>query len=196
MDIKRVYIHEKIYDKFLEAMVNVAKTFQVGPGTDSNNFVGPLQNQVQFDRVQGFYDDISKEGWKTALGGKPEKDTKKGYFFSPTIIDNPPDSARIVKEEPFGPIFPCMKWSDEEDVIDRANDSRTGLGASVWSADAKRAERMARQLEAGSVWVNMHFEVQAHVPYGGHKWSGMGMEWGLVGLKHWTNTQAVWVPKA
>ena len=88
-----------------------------------------------------------------------------------------------------------MQWSDEEDVIARVNDSVMGLGASVWSSDLKRGERMARRLEAGSVWVNMHFYVEAHVPFGGHKWSGVGSEWGVVGLKQWCNSQSVWVPK-
>jgi len=201
MDIKRVYIHEKIYDRFLAAMVAYSANFKVGPSTDPTNFIGPLQNNMQYEKVQSFFSDIGKEGLKTAVGpSNPSSNGKaeglgKGYFITPTIIDNPPDTARIVTEEPFGPIFPTMKWKDEEDVIARANDSKHGLGASVWSADVGRAERMARQLEAGSVWVNMHFEVQANVPYGGHKWSGLGMEWGLVGLKGWCNTQAVWVPK-
>lgn len=201
MDIKRVYIHEKIYDRFLAAMVAHSATFKVGPSTDPANFIGPLQNNTQYEKVQSFFSDIGTEGLNTAVGpsnptstGKAEG-LGKGYFITPTIIDNPPDTARIVTEEPFGPIFPTLKWRDEEDVIARANDSKNGLGASVWSADVARAERMARRLEAGSVWVNMHFELQANVPFGGHKWSGQGMEWGLVGLKGWCNMQAVWVPK-
>ncbi|MCJ1244657.1 hypothetical protein MMC30_001856 [Trapelia coarctata] len=201
MDIKRVYIHEKIYDRFLAAMVAYSANFKVGPSTDPTNFIGPLQNATQYEKVQSFFSSIGTEGLKIAVGpSNPSSNGKaegygNGYFITPTIIDNPPDNARIVVEEPFGPIFPTMKWSDEEDVIARANDSKNGLGASVWSADTERAERMARRLEAGSVWVNMHFEVQPNVPYGGHKWSGLGMEWGLVGLKGWCNTQAVWVPK-
>ena len=123
-------------------------------------------------------------------------DDGKGYFITPTIIDNPPEDSRIVTEEPFGPILPVLKWDDEEDVIARANDTKMGLGASVWSKDMDRAARMARRLEAGSVWVNSHTNVETHVPFGGHKWSGIGTEFGADGLKQWCNSQSLWVFKA
>jgi acyl-CoA reductase-like NAD-dependent aldehyde dehydrogenase len=102
---------------------------------------------------------------------------------------------RLLQEEPFGPIVPLLKWSDEDDVIDRANALKTGLGASVWSKDLARAESMARRLEAGSVWVNSHFDVDARVPFGGWKESGVGMEWGMEGLKSYTNSRSLWVWK-
>jgi acyl-CoA reductase-like NAD-dependent aldehyde dehydrogenase len=94
------------------------------------------------------YSEIDKCKWKTALAGSV-MDSGNGYFITPSIIDNPPEDSRIVVEEPFGPIVPLLKWTDEDDVLDRANALRTGLGASVWSKDLKRAERMARRLEAG-----------------------------------------------
>lgn len=99
------------------------------------------------------YTEIERSKWKTALSGTAGE-SEHGYFITPAIIDNPPEDSRIVQEEPFGPIVPLLKWSNEGDVIDRANALRTGLGASVWSKDVTRAERMARQLSAGSVWVN------------------------------------------
>lgn len=98
-------------------------------------------------------------------------------------------------EEPFGPILPVLKWKDEKDVIKRANASLMGLGASVWTKDLERGERIARQLEAGSVWVNSHFELAPNVPFGGYKWSGIGVDWGVEGLKGWCNPQTVWVRK-
>lgn len=140
------------------------------------------------------YSEIDKQGWKAALAGQAGE-SRNGYFITPAIIDNPPEDSRIVVEEPFGPIVPLLKWSDENDVIDRANALRTGLGASVWSKDVKRAEGMARRLEAGSVWVNSHFDVDPKVPFGGHKESGVGMEWGIEGLKHYTNSRSLWVWK-
>ena len=121
------------------------------------------------------YSEASKQGWKVALEGKV-RESSKGYFIEPSIIDNPPEDSRIVVEEPFGPIVPLLKWSNENDVIERANSLKTGLGASVWSKDVVRAEKMARQLAAGSVWVNSHFDVAPNVPFGGHKESGIGME--------------------
>jgi acyl-CoA reductase-like NAD-dependent aldehyde dehydrogenase len=99
------------------------------------------------------YAEIEKSNWKTALAGSAGQ-FEHGYFITPAIIDNPPEDSRIVQEEPFGPIVPLLKWTDEDDVIDRANALKTGLGASVWGKDLQRAERMARQLSAGSVWVN------------------------------------------
>ena len=192
--IKRLYIHEKIYDKFLAALVEHTKGFKSGNGFEDDVFFGPVQNSMQYGKVKSLFDDITKEGWKPVLGGKLAEDGK-GYFITPTIIDNPPEDSRIVQEEPFGPILPALKWSDEDDVIAKANDTKMGLGASVWSADMERATRMAKQLEAGSVWVNSHFNVAPGVPFGGHKWSGIGTEWGLNGLKAYCNSQTMWIFK-
>lgn len=129
-----------------------------------------------------------------ALDGKIWE-SSKGFFAEPAIVDNPPDDSRIVVEEPFAPIVPLLKWLDEDDVLERANGLETGLGGSVWSKDLQRAERMARQLSAGSVWVNSHFDVAPNVPFGGHKQSGIGMEWGVEGLKNYTNSRSLWVWK-
>lgn len=140
------------------------------------------------------YEDVQKSGWKTALEGKVHQD-KSGYYVEPCIIDNPPEDSRIVTEEPFGPIVPLLKWSDEEDVIARANASNTGLGASVWSKDLVKAEKIARELSAGSVWVNSHFEVAPNIPFGGHRESGFGTEWGITGLQEFMNPRSLWVFK-
>lgn len=192
---KRIYVHEKIYDQFRDAMVEFTKNnIRTGGGFEDNITVGPVQNSMQFELVKDMYSQIDKCGWKTALEGRV-RETSKGYFIEPAIIDNPPEDSRIVVEEPFGPIVPILKWSDDNDVIERANALRTGLGASVWSKDLARGEKMARQLSAGSVWVNSHFDVAPNVPFGGHKESGIGMEWGIEGLKHFTNTRSLWVWK-
>ncbi|QSZ31221.1 hypothetical protein DSL72_000784 [Monilinia vaccinii-corymbosi] len=201
MAIKRIYVHADIYDKFLSALVSHASTLKVGSGADPTNYVGPIQNQAQLDIVQSFYDDIKKNGLKVALGGSNESIKKndtlnKGYFALPTIIDNPPDSERIVQLEPFGPIVPVLKWSgSDEEIVERVNDTLSGLGSSVWSKDITRAENMARELQAGSVWVNTHFYLNPKVPFGGFKNSGLGVEWGLRGLQEWCNPQSIWLPK-
>lgn len=193
MDMKRIYVHEAIYDKFLPALVEATKKLKIGDHTDPEAFFGPVQNQMQFEKLRTLYAQIDKEGWKTALGGEPGPKQGSGFFMPPTIIDNPPESSRIVVDEPFGPIVPVLRWTSEEDVIKRANASKLGLGASVWSRDVSRARRMAEQLEAGSIWVNTHFEIAPNVPFGGHKESGIGMDWGEVGLRGWCNPQAYWV---
>lgn len=193
MMIKRVYVHENIYDTFLQKLVDFVKTLKVGAGTDSDVFVGPVQNKMQFEKAKDLFSSITTDKLKAALGGTIQESS--GYFISPTIIDNPPESSRVVQEEPFAPILPLMKWSDEADVIARANAGHTGLASSIWSNDLERAERIASQMQSGSVWVNSHFEVAPHVPFGGHKQSGVGVEWGVTGLLGYCNSQTLWLKK-
>jgi acyl-CoA reductase-like NAD-dependent aldehyde dehydrogenase len=191
--IKRIYVHESIHDKFRDAMVAFTKTLKVGDGTEEGVFLGPIQNSMQYEKVKTFFSDIEKENWNVAVGGKNED--KPGYFITPTIIDKPADDSRIATEEPFGPIVPLMTWSDEDDVIARANNTKMGLGASVWSNDLDEAARIARQLDAGSVWVNTHLELDPNAPFGGHKESGVGYEWGVGGLKAFCNAQTLYLKK-
>ncbi|OOF94500.1 hypothetical protein ASPCADRAFT_507465 [Aspergillus carbonarius ITEM 5010] len=193
MMIKRLYIHESIYDKFLSAFINFTKTLKTGNGTEPDVFFGPVQNEMQYEKVKDLFTSIQTENLKPVLGGTITD--SEGYFVTPTLIDNPPDDSRVVKEEAFGPILPLMKWSDEDEVIARANDSDTGLGASVWSKDVDRAQRMGAQLESGSVWINSHFQVAPNIPFGGVKSSGIGREWGIEGLKSYTQSQMMWVNK-
>ncbi|KAF4957864.1 hypothetical protein FSARC_11160 [Fusarium sarcochroum] len=191
--IKRIYVHESIYDEFLSTVVGFLNTLKTGDFSDAEAFFGPIQNKMQFDKLQRLYAQIDEQGWKRAFGSVSVEKPNKGYYLSPTLIDNPPEDSEIVQTEPFGPIVPIMKWSTEDEVIARANASEFGLGASVWSKDVPRARRIAEQLEAGSIWVNAHLETSPNVPNGGHKYSGIGVDWGEVGLKGWCNPQAYWV---
>ncbi len=191
--IKRIYVHESIHEKFRDAMVKFTKTLKVGEGNEEDVFLGPIQNSMQFEKVKTFFADIEKEKWNVAVGGK--NDDRPGYFINPTIIDKPADTSRIATEEPFGPIVPLMTWTDEDDVIARANNTKMGLGASVWSNDLTQATRIARQLEGGSVWVNTHLEGDPNAPFGGHKESGIGFEWGIGGLKSFCNAQSLFLKK-
>lgn len=148
----------------------------------------------RYDRVCGFFKDIEKEGWKVAVGGKNPADSP-GFFIQPTIIDRPKDDSRIVTEEPFGPILPILSWKTEDEVIERANNTKMGLGASVWTTDMTEGARIGKKLEAGSVWVNSHLELNPKVPFGGHKESGVGHEWGLSGIKQFCNVQSLYLKK-
>ncbi|KAF5007431.1 hypothetical protein FDECE_6236 [Fusarium decemcellulare] len=195
LNLKRIYVHESIYNEFRDAMVKHVKAYTFGDGSKDGISHGPLQNSMQYNRVKTFFDDIEKQGWKVATGGKFDPEPKDGYFVTPTIIDNPPEKSRIVVEEPFGPILPIMSWKTEDEVIERANDTLLGLGASVWSNDIKKAERVARQLDAGTVWVNNHFDITPTAPFGGHKESGIGTEWGINGLKGFCNSQTLFLSK-
>lgn len=194
--IKRIYVHEAIYDEFLAAFVEFVKTLKVGGSADAEAAIGPVQNSMQYSKLREMYGQISSEGWKVALGGElVSSEGQSGFFLQPTVIDNPPEDSRIVVDEQFGPIVPLLKWSEEEDVLKRANASLMGLGGSVWSKDVKKAESLTRRLEAGTVWVNSHFEVGPQVAFGGHKNSGIGVESGLDGIKAWCNPQVVSVRK-
>ncbi|KAJ5358432.1 aldehyde dehydrogenase, partial [Penicillium cataractarum] len=178
LNIKRIYPHESIFDEFKSSLVNHVKAFKFG---DSS--------QQGYERVKTFFDDIKSQDWDVAVGG--EMNSSPGYFITPTVIDRPPENSRIVVEEPFGPIVPLLSWKDEEEVISRANNTRMVLGASVWTNDLTKADRVARQLQAGNVWVSTHFDLSPMVPCGGHKESGIGTEWGTNGLKGFCNAQTL-----
>ncbi|KAG2007733.1 hypothetical protein GB937_008385 [Aspergillus fischeri] len=193
MMIKRLYVHESVYETFRDKLAAYVKTLLVGNGVQPDVFFGPVQNEMQYNKARDLLSSISAEGLRPALGGTVEESA--GYFIHPTIIDNPPDTARVVTEEAFAPILPLMKWQTEEEVIARANADPTGLGGSVWSRDLDQAQRLASRLECGSVWINSHFAVAPHVPFGGRKESGNGVEWGVDGLKAYCNPQTVWIFK-
>lgn len=193
MMIKRLYVHEKIYDEFLEKFVAFVRTFKVGEGTEKDVFIGPIQNKMQFDKARDLFETIATENLNPVLGGSIE--ASEGYFIHPTIIANPPELSRVVQEEAFAPILPVLKWSDEADVIERANALETGLGSSIWSKDFERATRIANQMQSGTVWVNSHFDVSPTAPFGGHKQSGIGVEFGLSGLLGYCNSQTLWLKK-
>ena len=192
---KRIYIHESIYKEFVEEMVNFTKSVKVGNPDDGDNLLGPVQNKMQYDRVKGFFEDSKAKGYKFAVG-EPDVSASKGYFIQPTIIDNPPNDSRIIQEEPFGPIVPTQPWSDLEEVIARANNTNTGLGACVWGKDVEKASQIARRLEAGSVFVNSYEKPTPQATFGGHKESGIGGEWGKTGLLAYCNPHVIHVYKS
>jgi len=192
---KRIYIHESIYEPMLAAMAAFAKSLKYGLPDEEGVMLGPIQNRMQFERVKGFYEDSKSKGYKFVAGG-PDIPSGKGFFVQPSIIDNPPSDSRIITEEPFGPIVPTQPWSDEEEVIARANDTNTGLGACVWSADAAHAEKIAMRLEAGSVFVNSFEKPNPQVAFSGHKESGIGSEWGTTGLLAYCNAHVIHVYKS
>jgi len=191
---KRIYIHEDIYDELSAALVEYAKTVTVGDGSQQGTGVGPIQNKKQYERVLELIEDAKDNDYKFLVGGDVDP-SGTGYYVPITIMDNPPETARIVAEEQFGPVMPLMKFSSEEEVIQRANDSEYGLAGAVWTGDADKGVEIAEQLETGTVWVNEYLHLSPFSPFGGHKQSGFGAEYGLDGLKEFTYPQVITVKK-
>lgn len=191
---KRAYVHEAIYDEFLTALTAVAQAVPMGDGSRQGIALGPIQNRPQLDRVRALVADSEAAGHRLIRGRLPEG-ASEGYFEPVTLVDNPPDDARIVREEQFGPVLPLLRFRDEDEVIARANDTDMGLAATVWSRDEAQAMRVADRLETGSVWINEALAVTPFAAFGGHKQSGVGVENGIEGLIGFTEPKTISVAR-
>lgn len=186
---KRIYVQEAIYDAFAAAFVAVARAARMGPGLQEGVMLGPVQNRLQYERVKDLIADTRAAGHRFLLGGDVPQGP--GYFIPPAVVDNPPDNARVVKEEPFGPIVPLLRYATVDEAVRRANDSEFGLAASVWSRDADQARAVGARLQAGTVWINAIQLLDPMAPFGGRKQSGIGIENGLEGLLEYTAIQTM-----
>jgi acyl-CoA reductase-like NAD-dependent aldehyde dehydrogenase len=186
--IKRLYVHESIYDEMCAELAQLADAAIVDDGLKQGTQLGPLQNRMQYEKVKGFLDDARKSG-KIIAGG--DVVDRPGFFVRPTIVRDISEGSRLVDEEQFGPVLPVLKYADTADVIKRANATTYGLGASVWSSDLDRAHDVATRLEAGTVWINKHLDMAPHIPFGGAKHSGLGVEFGEEGLAEFTQLQVI-----
>ncbi|SDB35256.1 aldehyde dehydrogenase family protein [Pseudomonas sp. NFACC13-1] len=190
---KRLYIHEDIYDRVRDKLHELALTMPIGDGMQPGTLFGPIQNLPQYRRVLQMRDEARAAGLVLLEGAAvPEQ----GYFMPLTLVDNPPDDARVVTEEAFGPLLPLLRFSDIDDVIARANNSEYGLAGAVWSNDVDQALAIAKRLETGTVWINQNLESSPAVPLGGHKQSGIGVENGVAGLMEFTQAKSIFVPKS
>jgi acyl-CoA reductase-like NAD-dependent aldehyde dehydrogenase len=186
--IKRLYVHESVYDQVCDELVTLANNAVVDDGSKQGTKLGPLQNKMQYEKVKGFLDDAHKNGNVIAGGAAMDR---PGYFIQPTIVRDIKEGSRLVDEEQFGPVLPVIKYTDMEDVIRRANGTTYGLGASVWSSNPKRAHDIATRIESGTVWINKHLDMAPHIPFGGAKQSGMGVEFAEEGLAEFTQLQII-----
>ena len=191
---KRIYIHADVYEQVRDALVDFARTVKVGDGADAGTDLGPIQNRPQFDKVKEYFADSVDNGYTFALGGEIDESTP-GWFVPVTLVDDPPEDSRVMREEPFGPILPLVRWTDEADVIARANDTEFGLGATVWGKDLEAVERIGRQIDAGTVWLNEVHQYSPAQAFGGHKQSGIGCENSVHGLMEYTNWQTITLNK-
>jgi acyl-CoA reductase-like NAD-dependent aldehyde dehydrogenase len=191
---KRLYIHADIYDRLRDKLHTIAKTSKVGDGMQPDTLYGPVQNRPQYQRVKQLLEDAKASGLKV-LEGAPVP-AGEGYFIPLTLVDNPPDDSRVVVEEAFGPVLPLLRFNDIDEVIERANNTEYGLAGAVWSKDIAKAVAIAHQLDTGTVWINQNLQSAPNTPLGGHKKSGIGVENGLAGLLEFTQTKAIYIPKA
>jgi len=190
--IKRLYVHDSIYEPFCQEMATLARSVKVGDGMDPDVQMGPIQNKTQYEKVLGFLEETRRLPVRILAGGHALD--RPGYFIAPTIVADIKEGTRLVDEEPFGPILPIIRYTDVEDVIRRANNTRYGLGGSVWTNNIERGAAIAARLEAGTTWVNQHSLPDPHVPFGGAKESGLGREYSVLGLKSYMEAQVVNIP--
>jgi acyl-CoA reductase-like NAD-dependent aldehyde dehydrogenase len=191
--VKRVYVPSSLHDELVDALASRAKAAQVGDGSIETSDIGPLCNQMQFDRVSELVSDAASHGARFAAGGHAI--AGPGHFFEPTIVTDVSDGLRLVDEEQFGPVLPIIRYDNLDDVLRRANATHFGLGASIWTSDIERGSELAPRVDSGTVWVNTHQSAVPGQPFGGVKWSGIGVEGGPWGLLGFTEVQAIHVAK-
>ncbi|NKX55722.1 aldehyde dehydrogenase [Arthrobacter mobilis] len=189
----RVFAHRSVYDELLDKVAERARRIVIGdPALDSTE-LGPLAFSAQQDKVNSYVELGVSEGAKVLTGGcRPEVDLP-GYFYSPTVLTDVDNSMRVVREEIFGPVAAIMPFETEEEVLRLANDTEYGLAAGVWTQNLARAHRMARRLEAGTVWVNTYRAMSPMSPRQGFKNSGVGIEHGIESMNEYTRLKSVWI---
>lgn len=185
----RTYVQEAIYDQFVEQSVERAKRRTVGDPFDAKNEQGPQVDEEQFNKILGYISTGKKEGAKLLCGGEVAAD--RGYFIQPTVFGDVKDEMRIAREEIFGPVMQILKFKTLEEVIERANDTKYGLAAAVFTNDINKAHYISHGLRVGTVWINCYDIFGAQAPFGGYKASGNGRELGEDGLAAYTEVKTV-----
>ena len=192
--LKRLYVHDDVYDEVCDELVAYAQKMKVGEGANEDVVLGPIQNRKQYDIVADLVRSAESKG-RVLLGGDPAEIQKevggKGYFYPLTIIADLENGDPLVDKEQFGPVLPIIRYHQIEEAIEKANDNPNGLGGSVWSQDIEKAKEIANRMECGSVWINKHGMIQPNAPFGGVKRSGFGVEFAEEGLVEYTDIQVV-----
>jgi succinate-semialdehyde dehydrogenase/glutarate-semialdehyde dehydrogenase len=192
---KRVYIFDEVYDRFVEQLVARVQRYELGPGwtraTKPNVRMGPLNAAPVRDELAAQLAEAVGRGARVLCGGEAPKELERGFFFSPAVVAEVPHDSRLVREEVFGPVLPVFRVKSLDEAIERANDSRYGLGSSIWTTNARWIQRAAQELEAGMTWVNQLHYGYDELPFGGVKESGSGREHGPEALESYLETKSV-----
>jgi phenylacetaldehyde dehydrogenase len=184
-----LYVHRKIFDRVVEGVGGAAQSIKLGPGLDPSTQMGPLVSREQQERVMGYIKSGRDEGASVVAGG--DTPSHRGFYVKPTVMADVNRSMRVVQEEIFGPVLVAQRFDDLDEVAALANDTPYGLSASIWSNDLRAVHRLVPKIKAGTVWVNTHGPVDANMPFGGYKHSGLGREHGRVGIEMYTELKSV-----
>ncbi|MCL2654077.1 MAG: aldehyde dehydrogenase family protein, partial [Propionibacteriaceae bacterium] len=189
----RVFVHEDIYDRFMDAAVAAFKRVKVGVPWDITTQMGAEVDESQLRTVLNWVEEGVAEGATVAVGGNRLTDGAlgQGVFMQPTLLANVTNDMKVAREEIFGPVAVVIKFKTEDEVVAMANDSDFGLGGAVWTRDINRAMRVARAVETGRMWVNTYNAIPAGAPFGGYKTSGIGRETHKVILDHYTQIKNI-----
>jgi len=190
----RVFVHESIHDEFVKQLIDATSKLVIGDPMDKSTQIGPMVAKDHMEKVMN-YIDIGKNDDNATLvyGGESILGDTGGYFLSPAIFTDCTDDMRIVKEEVFGMVMSILTFTEEDDVLNRANDTTFGLAAGVFTQDLQRAHRMVHNLEAGTTWINNYNLAPVELPWSGFKNSGLGSENGLAGVESWSRLKTVYV---
>jgi phenylacetaldehyde dehydrogenase len=185
----RLYAPRARFDEIVERVADVADFLKIGSPFDPNVHIGPLVSRVQQERVLSFISEGRESGGEVVVGG--EAPDAPGFFVEPTVIANVEQQAPVMQEEIFGPVLVANPYDDLDDLVRKANDTRYGLAASIWSQNLSRVLDLAPRLRAGTVWVNTHSVLDANMPFGGMKMSGLGREHGTAAIEEYTELKTV-----
>jgi succinate-semialdehyde dehydrogenase / glutarate-semialdehyde dehydrogenase len=187
----RFYVHEKSYDAFSAKFADVAKGLKLGHGLEEGTQMGPMANKRGLETIKAMVEDAVSKGAEILAGGKAPSAFNRGHFFEPTVLGRVPDSAKVMTDEPFGPIAPLTTFSDYDEVMARANALPFGLAGYIFTNDLATATRAYEDLEVGMVGVNEMLLAAAEAPFGGIKESGMGREGGSLGIHDYLEAKYV-----
>lgn len=191
----RVFVQEKIYDKFIDALINRFKEINVGDPLDMSTQMGSQINEAQLNKILKMIEIGKKEGAEVLVGGEriTEGKLSKGAFMRPTLLGNVKNEMCIAQEEIFGPVAVVIKFKDEQEVIKLANENKYGLGGGVYSQNITRALNVARSIESGRIWINTYNQIPSGAPFGGYKQSGIGRETHKIILEHYTQQKNIMI---